>query len=164
MFGTGRQMAMAPDSKEKILTSAFFRIETIEGSADFSDLIGITSEIEQTEYMEAGPVGALFSRHPGRSKPPTVTLKRGMKTGTGTLWIWTWHKLARSGAPGMLRDTALMLYGPQDDPGGLPRMMYMLMNAFPTKLEVGGMKMGATEIVVQTLTIQCDDIFDPNAA
>jgi phage tail-like protein len=163
-FGTGRQMAMAPDSKEKLLTSAFFRIETMEGSADFSDLAGITSEVEQTEYMETGPVGPLFSRHPGRSKPPTVVLKRGMKTGTGTTWIWTWHKLARMGAPGMLRDTALLLYGPQDDPGGAPRVIYMLMNAFPTKLELAGMKMGGTEVVVQTLTLQCDDIFDPNAA
>lgn len=161
---TGRQMGMAVDSKEKILTSAFFRIQTMEGSADFSDLAGITSEVEQTEYMETGPLGALFSRHPGRSKPPTVVLKRGMKTGMGTLWIWSWHKLARMGAVGMLRDTALILYGPQDDPGGVGRMTYMLVNAFPTKLELSGMKMGGTEVIVQTLTLQCDDIFDPNAA
>jgi phage tail-like protein len=164
ILGTGRQLAIPADSKSRLLTSAFFRIATPEGSADFSDLQGISSEVEQTEYMETGPMGALFSRHPGRSKPPTVTLKRGMKTGLSTLWIWSWHKLARMSAPGMLRDCALMLYGPDDDPAGPGRMAYMLMNAFPTKIELAGMKMGGTEVVVQTLTLQCDDLFDPNLA
>jgi phage tail-like protein len=161
---SGRQTSMPPDSKEEVLSSTFFRIWTVEGSADFSELAGISSEVEQTEYMEAGPVGALFSRHPGRTKPPTVTLRRALRTGLSTAWVWTWHKLARMAAPGMHRDCALLLYGPDDDPGGPGRMTYMLMNAFPTKLEITGMKMGATEVVIQTLTIQCDDIFDPNAA
>ena len=89
MFGTGRQLSFPADEKSQLLTSTFFRIMTPQGSADFSDLIGITSEVEQTEYMETGPFGALFSRHPGRTKPPTVTLKRGMKTGLGTTWIWS---------------------------------------------------------------------------
>ena len=160
-FG-GRQIAIPSDTKEAVLTSAFFRIGTPEGSADFSELIGISSEVEQTEYMEAGPVGAMFSRHPGRTKPPTVTLKRGMRTGLSTLWIWSWHKMARMSAPGGQRDCALMLYGPNDDPNGPGRMTYMLMNAFPTKVELTGMKMGGTEVVVQTLTLQCEDIFDPN--
>ena len=162
-FG-GRQIAIIDDEKESLLSSAFFRIGTPEGSADFSELLGISSEVEQSEYMEAGPGGAMFSRHPGRTKPPTVTLKRGMKTGFSTMWIWSWHKLARMSAPGMLRDCVLMLYGPNDDPSGPGRMAYMLMNAFPTKVELAGMKMGGTEVVVQTLTLQCDDMFDPNVA
>ena len=56
-----------------------------------------------------------------------------------------------------------MIFAAGDDPNGVPRMGYMLINAFPAKVELSGMKMGGTEVVVQTLTLQCDDIFDPNA-
>lgn len=158
----GRQLSITADEKASLLSSAYFRIGTAEGSADFSELIGITSEMEQAEYMEAGPAGALFSRHPGRTRPPAVTLKRGMKTGFSTTWIWAWHKQARMASPLAQRDCVLMLYAPDDDPSGPGRMAFMLMNAFPTKVELSGMKMGGTEVVVQTLTLQCDDIFDPN--
>jgi phage tail-like protein len=160
---TGRQLAMTPDLKESMLSAALFRIWTVEGSADFSELGGITSEVEQTEYMEAGPVGALFSRHAGRSKPPTIVLKRAMRSGPSTTWIWTWHQSARHSLPTMYRDCSLTLFGPGDDPSGPGRMTYMLMNALPTKVEISGVKAGASEVMVQTVTLQCDDLIDPNA-
>lgn len=160
---TGRQLALTPDFKESMLTSAVFRIWTVEGSADFAELGGISSEVEQTEYMEAGPVGALFSRHAGRSKPPTVVLKRAMRTGPSSTWIWTWHQFARQSLPSMYRDCSLSLYGPGDDPSGPGRMTYLLMNALPTKVEIGGVKAGGTEVIVQTVTLQCEDLIDPNA-
>lgn len=160
---TGRQLAVTPAQRETVLASATFRIWTLEGSADFAELAGITSEIEQTEYMEAGPVGALFSRHPGRSKPPTVTLRRALRTGLSTTWLWSWHQLARASLPGMHRDCSLTLFGPGDDVTGPGRMTYLLMNAFPSKVEIAGVKAGASEVVLQTVTLQCDDLLDPNA-
>jgi phage tail-like protein len=159
----GRQLAHTPELKEEILASATFRIWTVEGSADFAELGGISSEVEQTEYMEAGPVGALFSRHAGRSKPPTVTLKRAMRTGPSTTWLWTWHQSARHSLPTMYRDCSLTLYGAGDDPSGPGRMTYMLMNALPTKVEISGVKSGASDYIVQSVTLQCDDLIDPNA-
>jgi hypothetical protein len=42
-------------------------------------------------------------------------------------------------------------------------MTYMLMNALPTKVEISGVKAGASEVMVQTVTLQCDDLIDPNA-
>jgi phage tail-like protein len=160
---SGRQLALTPDDKESMLTSAIFRIWTVEGSADFAELGGINSEIEQTEYMEAGPVGALFSRHAGRSKPPTVVLKRAMRSGPSTTWIWSWHQFARQSLPTMYRDCHLTLFGPGDDPAGSGRMTYLLMNAMPTRVEIGGVKAGGTEVLVQTVTLQCEDLIDPNA-
>jgi phage tail-like protein len=159
----GRQLALTPDLKETILSSAVFRIWTVEGSADFAELAGITSEVEQTEYMEAGPIGALFSRHAGRSKPPTVSLRRALRTGPSTTWLWTWHQFARQSLPTMHRDASLTLFGPGDSLSGSGRMTYLMMNAIPTKIEIAGMKAGASEVVVQTVTLQCDDLIDPNA-
>jgi phage tail-like protein len=160
---TGRQLSLEPTDKERMLASALFRIWTVEGSADFAELGGITSEVEHTEYMEAGPLGALFSRHAGRSKPPTVTLRRAMRTGPSTTWLWSWHAMARQSLPSMQRDCFLMLFGPGDHLRGLPRMTYILMNAVPTKMEVSAMKAGGTEVVTQSVTLQCEDLIDPNA-
>jgi hypothetical protein len=159
----GRQLPATRQDKDELLASAFFRIWTVEGSAYFAELTGITSEVEHTEYMEAGPVGALFSRHPGRSKPPTVTLKRALRIGFSTTWLWTWHGFARQSLPMMFRDCQLTLFGPGDDPAGAGRATYLLMNAFPAKVEIAGVKSGATEVVFQTVTLQCDDLIDPNA-
>ena len=41
-------------------------------------------------------------------------------------------------------------------------MTYGLINAWPSKLEVSGAKAGGTELIYQTLTLQCEDLIDPN--
>lgn len=157
---TGRQLAMPSETKESMLSCAFFRIQATGGTADFAELSGITSEVERQGYRETGPKGAPFSQHAGRSKPPTITLKRSMRTGPSTKWIWQWHQLARASSPQMLRDTTLLLYGSGDDPSGRARIRYMLMNAFPARVELTGMTLGASQIVVQTVVLECDDIID----
>lgn len=161
-LGPGRQVSVAPGRKATFLYSAVFRLWTAQGTADFAELGGILSEIEQTDYMEAGPMGAMFSRHAGKSKPPTVTLKRAMRTGPSSTWLWTWHQAARQSLPVMHRDCSLTLFGANDDLRGPGRITYLLMNAWPQKLEISGVKAGGTEVVVQSVTIQCDDLIDPN--
>lgn len=164
-IGTGRQTAPTPEEKKVLLTSAIFKVEAEGKSVSFSELTGIVSEVEQSEYMEAGAVGALFSRHFGKTKPPTVTLKRAMRTGEDNTWVWAWHQLARAGtAVGGYKDCVLKLYAPGDAPDGPGSMSYMLVNAWPAKVEIAGMKAGSTEVVIQTLTLMCDEIFDPNAS
>jgi len=162
-LGPGRQLTLSPQDKESILSSAIFRLATLEGTADFAELGGITSEVENTEYMDSGPFGSMFGRHAGRAKPPTITLKRAMRNGPSTLWVWTWHAAARHGLPNMRRQAFLTFFGQGDDPAGLGRMTYSLVNAWPSKLEISGVKSGASELIYQTLTLQCDDMIDPNA-
>jgi phage tail-like protein len=159
----GRQLTLTPQDKDSILASATFRLSTIEGTADFAELGGITSEVENTEYMDSGPFGAMFSRHAGRSKPPTIVLKRAMRTGPSTLWIWTWHQAARRSLPNMHRQAFLTFFGAGDDNSGVGRMTYALVNAWPSKVEIAGMKAGGSEVILQTITLQCDDLMDPNA-
>lgn len=163
MSSAGRQLAMDPADKATLLTCAFFRLWCAEGSIDFSDLQGITTEVEHHEYSEAGLLGPMYSRHIGRRKPPTITLKRAMRHGLSTTWVWTWHQLACRSLPGMHRDCVLMLYGPDDDPTMPAITNYMLMNAFPSRIELAGAKAGGTEIIYQTVTVQCDDMVDATA-
>jgi hypothetical protein len=37
---------------------------------------------------------------------------------------------------------------------------YGLMGAWPSKLELSGVKAGGTEMVIQTVTLQCDELVD----
>lgn len=159
----GRQLTLDAETKDSILSSAVFRLATVEGTADFAELGGLTSEVENTEYMDSGPFGSMFGRQAGRAKPPTIVLKRAMRTGPSTLWLWTWHAAARHGLPSMRRQAFLTFYGAGDSIDGIGRMTYGLINAWPSKVEISGVKAGGTEVIYQSFTIQCDDLIDPNA-
>lgn len=158
-LGTGRQTAIDKDRRDQTLTSAVFKIENSTGMAMFSELGGISSEVESADYMEAGERGPVYGRFIGKAKPPTVTLKRAMGTNKDTSWIWEWHAMARTGSTDAYRDTTLGLYGAGADPT-TPKKTYMLIGAFPTKVEIAGMKAGGTEVVLQTVTLQCDEIIE----
>ncbi|MEV6601450.1 phage tail protein [Actinoplanes sp. NPDC051346] len=158
MAGQGTQ-----DGKKstEIISAAVFRLEVIGMEPiNFAELVGISSEVENAEYMAAGSTGAVFSRHFGRTKPPTITLKRGLDL-NGELWLW--HQKVRNLMYDAYKDAALKLYGPGDDLNGAARVTYMMSNAWPSKVEVSGVKAGATDIVYQTVTLMCDDLFDANA-
>jgi phage tail-like protein len=156
---TGRQAALDIAKRGETLTSAVFKIENESGQAMFSELGGISSEVESADYMEAGERGPMYGRFIGKAKPPTVTLKRAMSTGPDTTWIWEWHSMARTGSVQAYRTTTLGLYSAGSDPGSATKS-YMLVNAFPTKVEIAGMKAGGTEVVLQTVTLQCDEIIE----
>ena len=155
----GRQSGFDRSNTDKApLTSAVFMVENSKGTATFSELAGISSEVEQAEYMEVGGRGTVFGRFVGKAKPPTVTLKRAMTTGGDTHWIWLWHAAAREASPMAYVTTDLKLFPAGADPSGSPTKAYTLVNAFPTKVEIAGMKAGGTEVVIQTVTLQCDEI------
>ena len=158
----GRQLTLSNSDKDSILHSAVFRLATLEGTADFAELGTLTSEVENTEYMDSGPFGTSFSRYAGRAKPPILVLKRAMRTGPSQLWIWSWHAQVRAALPTMRRQAFLTFYGAGDDIDGIGRLTYGLINAWPSKLEVSGAKAGGTELIYQTLTLQCEDLIDPN--
>jgi phage tail-like protein len=158
-MGIGRQSALPADKRKETLSAATFKIENQGGSAVFSELAGISSEVELAEYMEVGDKGPMFGRFVGRAKPPTVSLKRAMTTGQDTTWVWAWHALARTGASEAYRDTTLSFFGAGSDPTK-PLKMYSMINAVAQRVEIGGMKAGGTEVVIATLTIQCDEIVE----
>src|SRR3712207_6594847 len=142
-MGVGRQGVIENTARDETLSSAVFKIDVNGSVAMFSELGGISSEVEHAEYMEAGVKGPTFGRFIGRAKPPTVTLKRSMTTGKDTTWVWEWHAMARTGSSQAYRPCTLSLYAAGQDPGGSPQKAYMLSNAFPTKVEIAGMRAGA---------------------
>ena len=128
---------------------------TIDGYeiATFSELSGIVAEIEPTDYWETTADSNLtVSKLPGKFKPPTITLKRGMN---GSLELWAWHEAVRKGTMSAARRSCTLTMFNAD---GKPVARYWLEKAWPCKMELAGLKAGAGEALMETVTLTCEYI------
>jgi|SRR3954469_16797287 phage tail-like protein len=135
------------------LTAARFSI-TIDGYeiASFSELQGITTEVEPVDFLESTDKEVVFKKLPGKRKPPTIVLKRGKNT---SMELWAWHEAVLQGNIVAARKSCSLVMYNYD---GAPVARYHLEQAWPSKLEVGGLKAGASEVLMETVTIVCENI------
>ncbi len=123
----------------------------------FAELGGINSEINIEQYVSVDSAGnVLHTKQMGLTKPPTVTLKRGVDT---NLALWYWHNMALLGLPTARSDLTLEMYG-----GGIPSIAdakplftYTLVSAWCAKINIAGAKAGEG-FVTEDVTIACDQI------
>jgi phage tail-like protein len=120
--------------------------------AVFAELSGIIAEVEAPEYWETTGTAVDVNKLPGKLKPPKVTLKRGMN---GSLELWSWHEAVRKGTMGAARRScSLIMYNAEGKPVG----KYWLEKAWPSKMELAGLKAGAGEALMETVTLACEYI------
>ena len=151
----------ASASNAQVLSAAHFVI-SIDGTevATFSELTGINSEVEAVEYISANSTKDGLVQHTkqfGKTKPPKVTLKRGLD---GSKAIWAWHEMVMNGDVTAITTCHLKLLSQAADTGGEPKVKitYVLENAWPSKVDIAGMKAGASDIIMETVEIVCDSI------
>jgi phage tail-like protein len=119
--------------------------------ASFSELVGISTEVEPVQFLD-DPKGPILKKLPGKTKPPTITLKRGM---TDSTYLWAWHEAVLHGDLAQARrDATLVIY--RSD--GKPVARYHLDNAWPSKLQIGALKAGASQVLTETLTLVAERI------
>jgi phage tail-like protein len=135
------------------ITAARFSI-VIDGYqiASFSELVGITTEVEPVELMESTDKHVMLKKMPGRIKPATLTLKRGKNQ---SMELWLWHEAVLMGDMMAARKSCSLVMYSTD---ATPVARYYLENAWPSKLEVGALKAGASEVLMETVTIVCEHI------
>ena len=141
------QGAVAPPGGEP-LTAARFEL-TIDGHslAVFSELVGISSAVDIEDVrLDTKRKHKALKKLPGKRRPPTVTLKRGM---TRNIEIAAWHELVMLGDVAALKNVTLTMY----DATGDPVVRYHLTNAWPSKLEIGALKAGASSALTETVTL-----------
>lgn len=69
--------------------------------------------------------------------------------------MWTWHETARFGEMGAARKScSLVMF----DAAGKPVARYHLENAWPSKIELGALRAGSSEVLTETVTIVCDHL------
>jgi phage tail-like protein len=135
------------------LTAARFSI-TIDGYeiASFSELQGITTEVEPVDFLESTDKEVIFKKLPGKAKPPTIKLSRGKNA---SMELWAWHEAVLQGNIVAARKSCSLIMYNYD---GAPVARYHLEQAWPSKLEIGGLKAGASEVLMETVTIVCEHI------
>jgi phage tail-like protein len=135
------------------ITAARFSI-VIDGYqiASFSELIGISTEVEPVELLESTEKEVMLKKLPGKKKPPTLTLKRGKNQ---SMELWLWHEAVLMGDIVAARKSCSLVMYSTD---GTPVARYHLEMAWPSKLEVGGLKAGASEVLYETVTLVCEHI------
>ena len=115
--------------------------------AQFAELAGISSGYDIDDM-------SLTSRRlklPDSRTPPTVILRRGHTSDTT---VWDWHLAALVNATAARKTAALVIY----DAEGKPVARYHLENAWPSKVEIGALKAGASEVLMETVTIVCEQL------
>ena len=145
------QGAAAPPGGEP-LTAARFEL-TIDGHslAVFSELVGISSSVDIENVRLDTNRKHKLKKLPGKRTPPTVTLKRGM---TRNIELAAWHELVILGDVAARKNVTLTMY----DVTGDPVVRYHLTNAWPSKLEIGAVKAGASSILTETVTLVAEFI------
>jgi phage tail-like protein len=149
--------SMASTNTSTVVSAARFVVQFdttaggTPGGITFSELSGITSEVEVSEYMSTGQLGVSMSKQFGKIKPATIVLKRGVDQ---DYTLWKWHSEVLAGMTSARKSCSLML----QDTMGVTKATYRLTNAWPSKLEIAGMKAGASEAVIATVTLTCEQI------
>jgi phage tail-like protein len=150
-LAAGHHRAAASDDA---ITAARFSL-TIDGVeiAAFSELAGISSGADAEDFVDSSKAtGPVLTKLPGKRKPPTVTLRRGL---TNSLELSAWHQQVLTGdIAAAARSATLVVY----DAEGKPVVRYHLEHAWPSKLEVGALKAGASEVLMETVTLVCENI------
>ena len=144
---------LGPNQPSDALTAARFSI-TIDGYeiASFAELLGITTEVEAVELMESTDKAVVLKKLPGKTKPPTLVLKRGKNA---SMELWAWHEAVLNGDIVAARKSCSLVMYSTD---GKPVARYHLEHAWPSKLEIGGLKAGASEVLMETVTLVCEHI------
>jgi phage tail-like protein len=142
-----------PASPADALTAARFSI-TIDGYeiASFSELVGITTEVKPVDVLESTDKEVVFKKLPGTKMPPTITLKRGKNS---SMELWAWHEAVLMGDIVAARKSCSLVMYSTD---GKPVARYHLEQAWPSKLEVGALKAGSSEVLMETVTIVSERI------
>lgn len=146
------RVSMASSNTSTLVSAARFVISADRMSEiAFSELSGITSEVEVSEYLSSNKMGVTMSKQFGKTKPATVVLKRGVDQ---DMALWTWHQMVLAGDPLARCTCSLHLL----DIAGVIKQTYELLNAWPSKLEIGGMKAGDSAAAIATVTLTCEQI------
>jgi phage tail-like protein len=108
--------------------------------------------VEPVELLESTEKEVMLKKLPGKKKPPTLTLKRGKNQ---SMELWLWHEAVLMGDIMAARKSCSLVMYATD---GTPVARYHLEMAWPSKLEVGALKAGASEVLMETVTLVCEHI------
>ena len=117
----------------------------------FSEVSGLTVEIQPIEYRDGASPEYAVRKMPGMPKYGNITLKRGVTSADNEFFAWlsttSMNKVER-------RDLIISLLNEQHE----PTMVWKVVNAFPVKIEGPGLKATGNEVAIESLEIAHEGI------
>jgi phage tail-like protein len=118
----------------------------------FRDLVTMSSGADPATLVNTAGDRNVKTLLPAKRPPDFVVLSHGLTSSTE---IQAWHDLVLDGnVAGARKDAVLTLY----DSAHQPVARYHLENAWPSKVELGELESGTTQVVMETVTIVCERI------
>jgi phage tail-like protein len=114
-------------------------------AAGFSEVSGLSCEIDVIEYREGNGKTTTLRKIPGLRKYTNITLKRGMTTDTS---LWNWFKSVAEGNAQRADGSILLL-----DLAGQPVLRWNFHNGWPRKWEGPTLNAKASDVAIETLEI-----------
>ena len=145
---------LGPSMPNDAISAARFSI-TVDGYeiAQFSELTGITTEVEVIDFMENGSSGAnILKKLPGKRKPPTITLRRGKNT---SMELWAWHESVVHGD--IVGATQERIHrASRTATTAAPVCARHFHDGWPAKIAISPLKAGSSEVLMEEVTIVCE--------
>jgi phage tail-like protein len=138
--------------QDAVVASRFQLVLDGTNFAGFTELSGISSGLEVVDFMESTETGVVIKKLPGKVTLPTIVLKRRM---TVNPELFAWHTLAVKGKLPEARKTGTLSVMNSE---GKEVAKFQILDAWPSKIEIGAMRAGASEILFETVTIVCESI------
>ena len=150
-LGTGAPGVQARDAD--LRGSDFLIVVEFEGLPTmgfFKSVSGLTFETEVVEFREGGAPG-ITRKLIGVTKWPNLVLKRGFTGTPSVLQLWASRVVAGGNER---RDGTITLL----DTKGEPVARYHIENAWPSKVDISGLKTDSNEIVIEIIEIAHDGL------
>ena len=145
------QYAKSKDTKEYPLPSFFFVVsfgesKGIENKASFTEVSGLTTEVQTVDYRDGLDKNTVPRKIPGMMKYSNVTLKRGVFHKSDEFYKWISEKKYNS-----IERKALVITLQGSD--NQPLITWSLSNAYPVKVDGPSMKSDSSEVAVETIEL-----------
>jgi phage tail-like protein len=122
-------------------------IDSVVRSA-FSEITGLSAEIQAIDYREGGDKGEAVRKVAGLRKFSEITLKRGI---VNDLTLWNWFRSGEQGAPERRSMSITLL-----DDDGNPVMRWKVRNAWIVKWEGPTLNACGNDIAIETIVVTHD--------
>lgn len=128
------------------LTKYHFRVDWGGTRIGFTEVSGLEWEIQPIEYRDGNDPGFYMQKIPGMLKYSNVTLKRGTFESDNDYYDWM-NTIKLNSID--KREITISLLNEKLE----PLFVWVLMDAWPTKLQVTDFKSDGNEICVETLEL-----------
>lgn len=133
------------------LPSMHFIVDWGGNRNGFTEVSGLSADLEVIEYREGSSPENLTQKMPGMKKFSNIVLKRGIIKGDNDFFRW-FNTVALNQVE--KRDVVISLLNEQHE----PVMVWRVRNAWPCKIQGPELKAGASEVAIETLELAHDGL------